>query len=310
MVFNRPDCTRKVFSRIAKAQPAKLFIIADGPRKNVIGEQQKCREVRSIVQDIDWDCDLLVDFAEFNLGCRNRVSSGLEWVFSQTESAIILEDDCLPSLIFFRFCDELLERYQDEPSVMMICGTNLLREVPSDNSYFFTMHGRVWGWATWKRAWNTYDVDLNSWPEKKLEKPFGGLPLRKKEVRGLERTLDNLYDRKLENRKLDTWDFQWDYNRYIRNGLAITPKVNLITNIGFGDDATHTRDRNDEKFKQQLKIFANIPIGNLDFPLEHPENLDLSFEFERNYYKQVIRKDFAERARNFLKRAARFIKRL
>ncbi|MCZ6705447.1 MAG: glycosyltransferase family 2 protein [Bacteroidetes bacterium] len=291
-----------MFSRITEAQPARLFIIADGPRKNVIGEDEKCREVRSIVEDIDWDCDLSVNFAESNLGCRNRVSSGLDWVFNQTESAIILEDDCLPSLSFFRFCDELLEKYWDEPSVMMVSGTNLLRESSSDSSYLFTMHGRVWGWATWKRAWNTYDVDLKSWPKKKLENPFRRLPLHKKEIGGLERTLDDLYDRNPENRKLDTWDFQWDYNRYIHNGLAITPKVNLVTNIGFGDDATHTPDRNHK--------LANIPIGTLDFPLEHPETIELSVKYEENFYKKVIRKSFGERVRNFFRRAKKFIERL
>ncbi len=302
IVFNRPECTRKVFSRIAAAKPARLFIIADGPRENVIGDAHKCREVRSIVEEIDWDCDLSVDFAKSNLGCRKRIPGGLDWVFSQTESAIILEDDCLPSTVFFRYCDELLEKYRDEPSVMMISGTNLLRESPSDSDYLFTMHGICWGWATWKRAWSTYDVDLNSWPKKKLGNPFRGLPFHKKEINVFERTLDNLYDRNPQNWKHDAWDYQWDYNRYINNGLAITPKANLIANIGFGEDATHTHDKSHK--------FANILTGNLDFPLEHPETIELSLKYEESFYQKMIRKSFGERVRNFFRRAKRFIKRL
>jgi hypothetical protein len=297
MVFNRPRLTKQVFARIAEAQPGKLLIIADGPRSHVPGEDEKCREVRRIVDDIDWDCDLSVNFADANLGCRNRVSSGLDWVFGQSESAIILEDDCLPSPSFFRYCDELLERYRDEPRVMTVCGTNLLRESPSDYSYLFTTHCSVWGWATWKRAWSTYDVDLSSWAEKKLENPFRRLPLRPKEVKGLMRTLDNLAEKNPANRTLDTWDFQWFYNCYVRDGLAITPAVNLVSNIGFGADATHTVGA--------AHKLANIPSQDLKFPLEHPATIELSLEYEERYYKKMIRKDFSERVANFFRRAKR-----
>jgi hypothetical protein len=175
--------TEAVFARIAEAKPRRLLVIADGPRSHVPGDAEKCRAVRRLFDRIDWDCDLSINFADTNLGCRKRISSGLDWVFAQSEEAIILEDDCLPVPSFFWYCDELLQKYRDEPRVMTICGSNWLRETPSNDSYVFTTHCSIWGWATWRRAWRTYDVDLKSWPAKKLEDPFRRLPLRPKEVK-------------------------------------------------------------------------------------------------------------------------------
>ena len=298
LVFNRPETTREVFARIAKAKPARLFIISDGPREDVGEDAAKCREVRSIVENIDWDCEVSVDHATSNLGCRRRVSSGLSWVFGQTESAIILEDDCVPSPSFFRYCDELLEKYRDEPRVMMISGTNLLRESPAAGDYLFTMHGICWGWATWKRAWSTYDVDLNSWPQTKPTNPFRALPFHESELNSFEKALDNLCGKDPRTWKHNTWDYQWDYNRYIHNGLAITPKRNLVANIGFGEGATHTHDKNHK--------LANIPTATLDFPLEHPATIELSREYEESYYREIVRKTFHRRAMNFFKRAKKF----
>jgi len=297
MVFNRPSVTRAVFARIAEAKPARLLVIADGPRRHITGEAEKCREVRSIFDDIDWDCELSINFADHNLGCRDRISSGLNWVFSQVESAIILEDDCLPVPSFFRYCDELLERYRDDARVMTICGSNWLRETSSDSSYVFTTHCSIWGWATWRRAWRTYDVDLKSWAKKKLENPFAHLPLRDKEVKALTRTLDNLADNDSTNRTVDAWDFQWFYNCYIHGGLAVTPTVNLVSNIGFGSDATHTVNARSK--------LARIPSRDIEFPLGHPKSIELSLEYEDAYYKKLIRKPVSERLRNFARRAAR-----
>src|SRR5690606_22599342 len=193
LVYKRPDCTREVFARIRAARPTRLFVIADGP-KDKPGEAEACREVRRIVSDVDWDCEVSIDAADVNLGLRRRVSGGLDWVFRQSETAIILEDDCIPSPSFFRFCDELLDRYRDEPRVMTICGSNYLGRLDTDTSYVFTVRCALWGWATWRRAWETYDVDLASWPRNRTHDPFEGLPLTPKEARGLAECLDNLAD--------------------------------------------------------------------------------------------------------------------
>ncbi|MEN9208587.1 MAG: hypothetical protein Q6K31_10525, partial [Gloeomargarita sp. GMQP_bins_14] len=165
LIFNRPELTRKVFQVIRQVQPKRLFIVADGPRDTA--ETAVCQETRRVVeQEINWDCQVERHYAEKNLGCRRRVASGLSWVFSQTDRAIILEDDCLPNLSFFQFCDELLVKYQDDERVMAINGTNYQRgRVVTPYSYYFSKYFHCWGWATWARAWQYYDVEMQHWPE-------------------------------------------------------------------------------------------------------------------------------------------------
>jgi hypothetical protein len=301
MVFNRPAVTEQVFARIAAAKPHRLLIVADGARSHVAGEDEKVREVRRIVQRVDWPCDLSVNFSERNLGCRNRISSGLEWVFAQEENAIILEDDCLPAPSFFRYCDELLEKYRDEPRVMTVCGSNWLRETPSAHSYLFTTHMSIWGWATWRRAWRSFDVDLKSWPQRKLERPFAQL-MSRKEAGALTRTLDNLADANPAMRTLNTWDFQWFYNCYVHGGLAITPAANMVSNIGFGAEATHT--------STLVSMLANIPARDVEFPLRHPPTLEASRQFEQAYYRTLIRKSLPDKARNFVQRAKKRLRKM
>jgi hypothetical protein len=293
MAFNRPNVTAAVFERIAAAKPGRLLLIADGPREHVAGEADKCREVRAIMQRVDWPCEISSNFSATNLGCRNRIASGLDWVFAQEERAIILEDDCVPAPTFFRYCDELLEKYRDEPRVMTVCGSNWLGETPSEHSYLFTTHMSIWGWATWRRAWRSFDVDLKSWPRKKLESPFERL-LSRKEASALTRTLDNLADANPENRTLNTWDFQWFYNCYVHGGLAITPAANMVSNVGFGAEATHT--------SLLASKLANLPARDMQFPLKHPPAIERSNVFEETYYRTMIRKSFPERARNFVRR--------
>lgn len=301
MAFNRPSVTAAVFARIAAAQPGRLLLIGDGARGHVAGEAEKVRAVRDIMQRIDWPCEVSHNFSDTNLGCRNRIATGLDWVFAQEECAIILEDDCVPAPSFFRYCDELLEKYRDEPRVMTICGSNWLRETPSEHSYLFTTHMSIWGWATWRRAWRTYDVDLRSWPQRKLERPFERL-LSPKEAKALTRTLDNLADENPANRTLNTWDFQWFYNCYSHGGLAITPAANMVSNIGFGADATHT--------SVLASKLADIPARDVEFPLRHPPTLEPSLVFEEAYYKTLIHKTLPERARNFFRRAKKRLRKM
>lgn len=297
IVFNRPGPTRKVFDRIAAARPGKLLVIADGPRTDVDGEAEKCARTREIIDRIDWDCDLSTNFSDVNLGCRVRVASGLDWIFRREDRAIILEDDCIPTPEFFRYCDELLERYRDEPRVMTICGTNHLGKTETDTSYLFTTHMSIWGWATWRRAYESYDVDLKSWTEERQGDPFEGLPLHREEVRRLRRALDNLSEADPARRKGDTWDWQWIYNCYASGGLAVTPRVNLVSNVGFGPDATHTT-ATDHKL-------AEIPTGRLGFPLTHPRTIEPSVEYDRMYYERLVRKTARNKIRNFFRRIRR-----
>src|ERR1700758_2791422 len=169
-VFNRPDTTRRVFEAISKIRPAKLLLIADGPRQDREGESEVCQRVREIITSVSWPCEVLTNFAERNLGCRERMISGLNWVFSLVEEAILLEDDCLPDPSFFPFCQELLERYRGDTRVAYVCGCNLVeRYVKTADSYYFSRIGGIWGWATWRSEWQRYDRDLSDWPDLKSQ---------------------------------------------------------------------------------------------------------------------------------------------
>jgi hypothetical protein len=258
IIFSRPETTRRVFEEIRKAQPKRLFIIADGPRPNKPGEQARCAETREIVAEVDWDCEVSRSYSEINLGCGVNISQGLDWVFEQAEEAIILEDDCLPSHDFFTFCGVLLEKYRDNHRIMHIAGTNNLinYQIKSQHSYYYSRYPLVWGWASWRRAWKNYDFKMEKW----LEFVQGGW---------LEKLFDDkraayVWDRNLGNLAQHpyTWDYQWLFSCWTQEGLAIHPKVNLVSNIGFGDSATHTSDANNP--------WANLPIEKLSFPLDHP----------------------------------------
>lgn len=234
-VFNRPDTTAKVFAAIRKARPARLLLVADGPRPHVAGEAERVRAVRGILK-VDWKCKVQRNFSAQNLGCRQRLSSGLTWAFEQAPEAIILEDDCLPSPDFFRYCQALLGRYRNDESVMMVCGS-ILRPLPPDGSsdYYFSRYGMVWGWASWRRAWRHYDERMADWPGLRrnglLKEVFPNDPMAQ---RYWEDHLQAVWQR-----RLNTWDYQWVLALWKNKGLSVLPRKNLVQNIGIGPGATH-----------------------------------------------------------------------
>ncbi|MES2392705.1 MAG: glycosyltransferase family 2 protein, partial [Acidobacteriota bacterium] len=169
-VFNRPETTRRVFAAVAAVQPSRLLLIADGPRGDRGGDAEACARVREIVAEVGWPCEVSALFAETNMGCDARIVSGLDWVFSMVDEAIVLEDDCLPDASFFPFCEEMLERYRDDARVAAICGTNLVAEsVKGEASYFFSQLGGNWGWATWRKEWERFDHTMDEWPALKRD---------------------------------------------------------------------------------------------------------------------------------------------
>ena len=256
-IFNRPDTTLRVFEQIRHVKPQKLFIIADGAR--FIEEEDKCNKSRSIIEKIDWDCEVLTNFSDVNLGCKLRVSSGLDWVFDKVESAIILEDDCLPEPSFFEFCSELLTRYVNDQRVMMISGDNFqFGNKRTKDSYYFSMFPHCWGWATWKRAWQYYDVDMKLWLTIKNNNWLMDILNSKIVMTYWENIFQDVFDN-----LIDTWDYQWTFACWIQSGLTILPNVNLVSNIGFNNEATHTK-----KSKNRL---ANMYTESLTFPLIHPK---------------------------------------
>jgi hypothetical protein len=259
-VFNRPETTSRVFDAISRVQPERLLLIADGPRPGKPGEAEACRQVREIVAKVDWPCEVSSNFAESNLGCQERIVSGLDWVFSTAEEAIILEDDCLPDLSFFPFCQELLERYRGDTRVAAISGSNLVeKDLDTESSYFFSQLGGIWGWATWRSEWLQYDRYLEDWPRLRGEKMLSEIFDQAKGVSYWTAIFDAMH----ENRGSNTWDYQWLYTRLKNNTLTIVPRVNLVANIGFGAGATNTG-----------KVDSRLtpPIKTIEFPLRHPSS--------------------------------------
>ena len=258
LIFNRPDTTQQVFNEIRKAQPAQLFVAADGPRKNQVADYELCKKTREIIRQVDWDCRVFTRFQDENLGCRHAVSSAITWFFSNVEEGIILEDDCIPDQSFFRFCQELLEKYRDDERIMMVSGNNFqFGKRRTNYSYYFSKYFHIWGWATWKRAWNYYDVDMKSWPKIKDGRWLIDILKDKNAEKFWEKIFENTY-----RGTINTWDFQWVFSCWIQNGLAILPNVNLVKNIGFDGNATHTKGKNKQ---------ANLSVNSIHFPLKNPE---------------------------------------
>ncbi|PAX60058.1 glycosyltransferase family 2 protein [Brunnivagina elsteri] len=258
LIFNRPDTTEKVFEAIRQAKPPKLLVVADGPRPDRPGEAEKCQAAREIIKQVDWDCEVLTNYSDVNLGCKKRVASGLDWVFENVEEAIILEDDCLPHPTFFPFCEELLDKYRDDNRIMTISGDNFqFGKTRNKDSYYFSRYNHCWGWASWRRAWQHYDIEMKNWEKVRDEGWLKDIFCDSSSVKYWE----NIFQRTYEG-KIDTWDYIWTYCCWLQNGLTILPNVNLVSNIGFGNEGTHT--------KSKKNIFANIPAEEMRFLLQHP----------------------------------------
>lgn len=261
LVFNRPSLTEQVFARIAAARPPQLLVVADGPRSDREGEQALCESVRRIATAVTWPCEVLTNFSEVNLGCRRRVVSGLNWAFSLVEEAIILEDDIIPEPSFFRFCAEMLARYRGDRRVAMVTGFNHSADrAQTSHSYFFSEMTHIWGWATWRDAWAQYDERLSLWPSVRQE----GLLAEVFQERSAQRYWTMIFDRMHAGTGPNTWDYQWMFTNLCQRALAITPRHNLVRNIGFGADATHVTD---------AEGAPQVSVGGIDFPLQHPPTM-------------------------------------
>lgn len=263
MVFNRPEPTRLVFQAVREARPARLLLVADGPRAGRAGEAELCAQVRRIVGEVDWPCQVSTNFSEENLGCGLRMASGIDWVFELVEEAIILEDDCVPHPTFFRYCQELLDKYRDDTRVMHIAGNNSgIAGSRSDASYYFSRYTHCWGWATWRRAWRSYDFDVLRLDEAVSGGRLEAMFARAYELRGWLERFRQVHG----DRAKHTWDYQWTFACWIDGGLSILPNRNLISNVGFGPDATHTTDSDSS--------FACLPVVAMEFPLRHPSAVE------------------------------------
>ena len=274
LVFNRPELTLKVFNRIKEIKPKKLYVACDGPR-NTDNEMQIVSQVRKITNHVTWDCNLKKLYRNHNLGCKNAVSGAIDWLFENEDKGIILEDDCLPNNDFFYFCEKLLLKYEKNTRISMITGNNFQDgKVRGNGSYYFSGYNHIWGWATWKRVWNYYDKNMSFWPEWSKSNDWKEKFPDLLERIFWKRNFDSVY-----RNSIDTWDYQLLAMLKRIGGLCITPNTNLVSNIGFGKDATHTRD---EKSKN-----ANLPTSKIS-KLKHPESIKINldadkYEFEHHY---------------------------
>jgi hypothetical protein len=275
LIFNRPEVTKRVFEAIRQAKPPRLYVAADGHRKGKEGEAEVVQKVRKLVMDnIDWDCEVKTLFREKNLGCKYAVGGAIDWFFKNEEMGIILEDDCLPSQSFFKFCEINLEKYKNDSRIFGISGDNFIQKQITTDSYFFTRFVYIWGWATWKKSWIAH---------RKLESNYNNiLPTINTLSINHKQANHNIVEnaRKAYNGIIDTWDYQWMLSIFLSNGLIITPYINLVKNIGFGKDATHTTKKN------PIKV---IEIKEIKFPLIHPEIMVPNEEYDNYLYNHIYR---------------------
>lgn len=259
VIFNRQELIDGLVSILREIKPKHLYIAADGPRPSVQEDLENCTKTRQIIDLIDWDCSVKTNFQDTNLGCGLGVSTAISWFFDNVKEGIIIEDDCRPDTSFFIYCQELLEHYRDDERMMAISGDNFGHKAPkSKHSYLFTYIPHVWGWATWKRAWDYFDLDVPNWGELRDTDWLSQFFNNKKDIKHWYSNFNSVYEK-----KLDTWDYQWTFSCLCQRGLTIVPGVNLVSNVGFDEMATHT--------KEKSNAYANLPTSSIQFPLIHPD---------------------------------------
>lgn len=269
IAFNRPNLVERQVELLRTMEISKLYVAVDGPRDGNEDDRNNCAEVRRVIEQAEFDFPVQTSFQISNLGCGRAVSQAISWFFANEEAGAILEDDCLADASFFKFAETLLTRYTDDETVFMISGNNFNSEfsIPP-NSYGFTKYPHIWGWASWRRAWRNYDFNIESWPASKksglLRRKFPG---RHKSRRYWERCFDGVH-----KKTIDTWDYQWVLTIWQSNGLIVIPPFNLVTNGGFGSDATHPAPE-PEWWSKRLS-------GTVQFPLFDPQNRDLNERHE------------------------------
>ena len=301
IAWRRPHTLRKVIDAIRPVAPTRLFIACDGPNPNRPGEVEAVQATRNVVEDeLNWPCQINRLYSDVNQGCRQGVSRAISWFFEHVEEGIILEDDCIPHPSFFPYCSSLLQLYRDDTRVWCISGNNFQDGQRHGNaSYYFSRIPLIWGWATWRRCWNQYDIDISLWPA------FRDSGLMKTVFTDPVELIywSNIWQWLYYNGQPNTWDYQWCFLCVSNGGLSIEPNQNLVSNIGFGDAATHTTG-------DEAKTTPAQDLG----PLVHPQFVLFNAEaaeytFEHKFCGKLMRRDFKLLPRIKV-RALRSIKRL
>lgn len=292
LVFNRLDTTKQVFEAIRQSKPPRLYIAADGARETREGEAEKVGAVREfILSNIDWECEIKTLFREENLGCKYAVSGAIDWFFANEEMGIILEDDCLPSQSFFWFCEELLERYKDDMRVWHIGGVSTIPRnmLLNSDSYYFSIFNHIWGWASWASRWNMYDVGIHKFLEFKQKNYIENIVKDRLSQYFWLNNFESVY-----LQQIDTWDYQWCFTTWLNGGINIIPTTNLVSNIGFGANATHTSDSNSQMsnmLKEEMHLAVIHPT--IMMPNTIYDKYNARFLFNLNYlsyYKNRVKR--------------------
>lgn len=290
--FNRPETTEKVFDVIRGAAPKRLYIALDGPRSSHPDDRESVALVKRVVGNVDWPCEVHTLFRDTNLGCKHAVSEAITWFFSCEEQGIILEDDCVVHHSFFGFATELLSRYKDDKRVMSIAAQHLHGDAHTPpHSYYFSRYSACWGWASWRRAWQYYDLEMISWPKVResdwlLDVGAGSLAFRN--------YWRDVFDRTFSG-EVDTWDYQWTYSMWQQHGLAALPSKNLVQNIGFGGEATHTMD--------STGVGSELSLQEMAFPLIHPDLMIRDFIDDRWTDSHVFNISYKEMIKGIVRKS-------
>ena len=277
LIFNREEITLKAFASIKEYRPDKLYIAADGPRANKQNEAQLCESTRrSVLEAVDWECEIKTLFRDKNLGCTMAVASGIDWFFANEEYGIIVEDDCFIHPDFYSLCEILLPHYKDEEKVMLITAQNHTPDLKHANQLVFTNVAYIWGWASWRRAWEKMDMNMTQWSQTKfrdLVKNFGFLY-------GCYMLVYWYRDHK--NPKHGSWDTRWSFSVFCNHGICVSPNVCLSNNLGIEEGGAHY-DKGD------TNPYTHLPFGSINFPIQIPNRVSLTKQKLLAERKEFIR---------------------
>lgn len=287
LLFNRPGYTKKLIQALEIVKPQNLYVVIDGPREGNKTDIQNVQLCTNLVNEINWGGEKTVLVRTENYGCGRGVSNAISWFFQKVSRGIILEDDCIPSPSFFSFCSKMLDLYQNDQRIMHISGTRWSEEYQIDFPYFFSTIGHIWGWATWRRAWDLYDFEMNDWSSFKTSKTFY-------EVNpdpNFRQYWVKTFDRFLNEPTKSTWDYQWQYTLFKSQGLAIVPRLNLISNIGEQGVHSSTKQSN----VHQRKVSQDFTIADINQTVAVNNKFDtyhVKYYFQKKppVYRRIINK--------------------
>jgi hypothetical protein len=283
IIFNRPDKVERLVNSLRATKPTKIYVSADGPRENVPTDITRCKTAREAIKKIDWPCEVITNFHERNTGADFGPEKAINWFFENVEEGIVLEDDCIAHPDFFRFAQEMLSRYKDNHHVMMISGNNFQNGiVRGESSYYFSKYPSTWGWASWKRAWKHYDTNTSAYEHFIKKNTLDDICQSSVEKKYWSRFFE-----KINSGKLKHWDIKWIFAIWNNNGISITPNVNLVQNVGFGKDATHTFKHDD------AMVVKTVELGKITHPSVIEVNKEADKYLFNHIYKFTLAKKFS-----------------